>query len=123
MRSDDGSARWEFKVSDLLEKLQENLEIHIKEFEEAREGYLAELEEKLDNMLKEVREAGIRDEVNTYIDLEKPRSHEKDYERIIEVLEMTTAKTVHLTLGEFDKYVRDNWEWTDSFKMSNSKYR
>lgn len=123
MRSDDGSARWEFKVTDLLEKLMDNRAAHVKEFEEAREGYLAELEDKLTKMLNEVKTADLYTEVNTYIDLDKPKSHEKDYDRIIDVLEMTTADTVNLTLGEFDKYVRDNWEWTDSFKMSNSKYR
>jgi len=120
MRSDDGSARWEFKVSDLLEKLTANREAHVVEYKEAHLGYMEKLQETLETMLAEVE---LGKDIKTYIDLEKPRSHEKDYDRIIDVLEMTTAEVVHLTLGEFDKYVRDNWEWTDSFKMSNSLYK
>lgn len=127
MRSDSGEARWEFEVEDLLGKLRENQITHTKEAAEAREGYYRQLEDKVVRLLSSIREAsesGSTDEkVNTYdINLSFPEDHSKDYGRIIDVLEMTTAKTVKLTLSEFDKYVRDNWEWTESFKMSSSVY-
>jgi len=120
MRSDDGSARWEFAVEELRQKLTANREAHVQEYKEAFAGYMEQLQSKLETMLTEVE---LGKDIETYIGLDKPRSHEKDYDRILDVLEMTTAKTVKLTLGEFDKYVRDNWEWTESFKMSSANYR
>lgn len=117
--ADTGEARWEFLVSELSKKLKENRTKHIKEYKEALEGYKTKVEKKLEKMLSDHRKGK---DVDLYIKLEKPRSYEKDYDRIIEVLEWTTAETVKLTLSEFDKYVRDNWSWTESFKLSNSNY-
>jgi hypothetical protein len=121
MRSDTGEARWEFKVKDLVTKLRSNRTLHVHEFKEAWTGYMKALEDKLSGALEEVKSGK---DVDLYeLRLDKPHSHEKDYSRVIEVLEMTSADTVKLTLNEFDKYVRDNWEWTESFKMSSSAYR
>lgn len=120
MRSDTGTARWEFKVVDLLDKLRANRTAHVEEFAEAWQGYMTALETTLEGLLDTVRTG--RDVDMYKARLDRPSSHEKDYDRIIEVLEMTSADTVQLTLGEFDKYVRDNWEWTESFKMSSSNY-
>jgi len=126
MRSDSGEARWEFEVKDLLAKLVSNRDSHTLEAAEARRGYYKKLEERVLKLLTMVREAvqsgDTNEKADTYINLAFPEDHTQDYDRIIEVLEMTNANTVKLTLDEFDKYVRDNWEWMTAFKMSSSLY-
>lgn len=126
MRSDSGEARWEFKVTDLLEKLKSNRDQHTVEAAEARSGYydkaVSELEKLLDKAEKICAAGNGTKAVSTYVNLTFPEDHTRDYDRIIDVLEMTNAETVRLTLGEFDKYVRDNWEWMESFKTSSSYY-
>lgn len=121
MRSlgDNGSARWEFSVEELLTKLRENRTAHVEEYEEAHKGYMDKLKDKLRQMLESVEANKV---IDTHINFERPRSHEKDYDRIIEILEMTTADTVYLTLDEFDRYVRDEWDWTERFKSLSNAY-
>lgn len=119
MMSDTNEARWEFKVSDLLTKLKDNRELHVTEYNTAFKGYMEKLENKLSSMLSNVQN-GVN--IDTRITLERPQSHEEDYDRIIEVLDMTPADTVKLTLSEFDKYVRDKWDWTRGFKNTTSGY-
>lgn len=127
MRSDSGEARWEFKVTDLLEKLKSNRELHTTEAVEARSGYYSKVVHELEKLLDKAKKVAIdgdgTEKVDTYVDLSFPQDHTKDYNMIIDVLEMTNAETVKLTLGEFDKYVRDNWEWTETFKMSSALYK
>ncbi len=126
MRSDSGDARWEFKVSDLLVKLMGNKNLHTIEAAEARRGYyekaVKELNKLLDKAIKVAADDESTGKVDTYVDLRFPEDHTKDYDRIIDILEMTNAETVKLTLSEFDKYVRDNWEWTELFKTSSKFY-
>lgn len=126
MRSDTGEARWEFRVTDLLAKLEVNRDQHREEAEQARRGYYVKAVEKLQELLGKAETANLDGDrttpVETYVNLSFPEDHTKDYNRIIDVLEMTNAETVKLTLSEFDKYVRDNWEWTSSFKMSSEFY-
>jgi len=54
---------------------------------------------------------------NTY-----PETHADDYIGTIRRLELCVETEVELDTQEFDRYVRNKWEWRDSFICSNSGY-
>ena len=49
----------------------------------------------------------------------KPVSHEKDYDIAIRAMELSTAEFVYLEMGDFMKYVQDEWEWKNEFNSNN----
>ena len=62
------------------------------------------------------------EEVERYIEAVQPEDHTDDYSRVIEMLAMTTAEDIELSQDEFEKYVRDKWEWSAHAYASNSMY-
>lgn len=51
-----------------------------------------------------------------------PESHADDYIGTIRRLELCVEEKVELDTQEFDRYVRNKWEWRDSFLNSNTGY-
>lgn len=107
----------------LLEKLRENLEIHKKEYEEALAEFKARLIEDLQLAVKKVKKT---DDV---MDLEKfkfkisfPEDHSQDYQDVIEMLEMSTDDTINLDAQSFKAYIKNEWVWQQSFKMTKALY-
>ncbi len=52
---------------------------------------------------------------NVQLTVQKPISQEKQYDEVIEMLELSTAEFVLLTNSEFKSYVLDDWSWKPSF--------
>ncbi len=105
--------------SQLLEKLKENRKNHRKVFEEALEGYRKEVISVLEQKLEDARH-GKR--VTHYIELAEPMDQTKDYNRAIQMLEMSIDNTMEITQSEFAQYVMDDWAWKDQFLTCNSAY-
>lgn len=105
---------------ELLEKIKENLLAHNIEFGDAMDGFKSESIRELKNLLKDAKSGKVVP-ANIYFDI--PECHEKDYETIIEMLEMSVDRTVFLTRSEFKQYIRDEWQWKETFMMSNAKYK
>lgn len=104
----------------LIDTLKTNREAHIKEFEEAMDGYrvlaITKMKENLESAV-----AGR--EIERYIDvLAAPESHEKDYDDVLGLLEMGTTTSVKLDARSYKMYVKDEWAWTNNFKMSHHAY-
>ena len=70
---------------DLLKKVQTNRDAHRGIFEEAVEGYRKRSVEILEEHIQKIK-AGKLEEV--YVRLPRPSDHTKDYDRVIEMLEM-----------------------------------
>ena len=51
-----------------------------------------------------------------------PENHLDDYDRVIGMLEFSVADKVELTAQDFNAYVRNKWEWHNSFSSSNQAY-
>jgi len=106
---------------DLLEKLKENRKLHKKLVWEAQEGFKIAAKKKLEQLLEKVNKNEMVDFRKLY-ELDQPMDQTKEYDRAIEMLEMEVNETVVVTANEFRSFVQDNWDWTDSMLLSNTKY-
>ena len=115
----DGGFKMNFEVSELLIKLKTNLKDHKDIFQEATDGYLDSLHNQLSQMLDKVNKKEV---IEPDITLEKPRSHEKAYEKAIQMLEFTSDTVITLDQSLFDRYVLDEWDWSGRFLNNANLY-
>ena len=103
----------------LLEALRANRTRHVAEAAEAEKGFRRALEAELRKMLADVLEGRA---ARTSTDLKAPVSHERDYDVAIDMLEWSTATSIVVSSSQFRMYVRDEWDWKSTFKMSTERY-
>ena len=108
----------------ILERIRENRDNHVNAFEKAMEGYLVEVIEELEKVVKEsqfqlneVKKHGLAAWKNHvfYVKATKPEDHREDYDQVIDMLQMSNLDTIELDRDEFTKYVRDEWAWSKKF--------
>lgn len=104
----------------LIGILEANRKTHTENYVEALRGYRITCAELLAKELEKA-EGGQDFNVMNVIKHE-PKSYEKEYTRIIEMLKMDINKTVELTHSEFAHYVQDNWTWKESFMTGVTGY-
>jgi hypothetical protein len=100
------------KTSELLEVLKTNRQKHKEEYKESIRAYRVKAAELLN---RELQKAIAGKKFETSIPLTKPASHEKDYDLIIKMMEMTIDDTVSLTHNEFNQFANDEWSWKPNF--------
>ncbi len=103
----------------LLETLRSNLARHRQIVQEARDGYVKQAREALEKRLEQLRTGEL---VSLTFTLQPPADYTEVYENSIAMLEWNTAATVELEADEFRQLVRDEWDWTDQFLLSNRRY-
>jgi hypothetical protein len=103
----------------LLEILRKNRDAHTQEYSEIRKAFEEAFVKAAAKLLKSAK-AG--DYTKSSISLSCPNSHEKDYSRIIRMLEMSVATEVQVSEDQFQQYVEDDWDWKHSFELSKSTY-
>ena len=103
----------------LLKVLRANRTGHRKIMTKAQEGYRAAVIRELDAMLKEARDGR---SIRVFVNLVQPMDQTADYDRAIQMLEMSVAKTVLLSETDFNSYVLDNWAWKNNFTTTNAVY-
>ncbi len=118
------------RKEELLAKVLENRESHIKEYIEACEGYRQKALTKIDEVfaglkskiesLKEGQTIGL---MAVSFGLEVPETYEKEYDQVIMLLKMTTNEKIKLSSDEFACYVMDDWSWKETFTASNARYK
>lgn len=116
----------------LVDRVQNNRDKHVATFDEAWKGYLIEVQEQLDDCVKNYRVAvrdfkqGNGDNVEeiiqrvrkVYVNADKPENHADEYDRVIDMLAFTDEEKITLTPQEFNQYVRDEWAWSAKFASS-----
>jgi len=120
---------------ELLEMSVEAYEKQIKEEKvSAKKTFktaIEKLEEKFDEFIGTV-DSKVKAGENIYFDrslthldimipfgnLEKPENHSADYDSAIMKVKMSSFELISLSEQEFEKYVMNNWEWKDNFKMA-----
>jgi Sec7-like guanine-nucleotide exchange factor len=107
------------KKSDLIDVLKTNRDIHQKAFDEALAGYKIAVEKELKSKLKDLKTGK---DFNLYINLQKPVSYVKQYNDVIGMLEISTEEDVHITMEEYLKYYKNEWEWQATWQLSNAFY-
>lgn len=96
----------------LLAKLEQNRTDHRAIFEEALEGFKAEVTGELEQTLVRLRSGLYRD---VRISRPVPVDHTRDYDRAIEMVKMAIGDEITLTEEDFASYVMDDWGWQGQF--------
>ena len=101
--------------TNLLEILSENRKKHKEQYKETIKAFRVKAADLLNKELQKIV-AGKKFE--TYFDLQKPVSHEKDYDLVIKMVEMSVDDILELEQTEVNQLVNDECTWKSSFKMS-----
>jgi hypothetical protein len=103
----------------LLETVKKNRSQHEQDFTQAMAAYrrqmIVELKDKLANAMDEK-------DVQHHLTLPRPLNYLKEYDRTISMLEITTNSEIELTPDVFAQLVLDDWDWKQSFSLTNSSY-
>ena len=103
----------------VLTTLRTNKERHGKIVAEARTGYLKDAEVRLQECLERVRKG----ETDNVVFLERaPEDYSNVYTAAITSLEFSIQETVKLNASQVQTLLLDQWDWTRSFLVDNSKY-
>lgn len=115
------------KKDRLVKTLNENLEIHRREFGEATKGF-RDAQNRAIRVLNDATEHGrgniqkVHEAYRDLNNLDVPQDYSTDYERAIGLMDWEVEDTVKLSVSDFENYVQDNWNWKRGFKMSHSNY-
>lgn len=107
------------KRAKLLTAITKNRAAHRALFLKAQEGYREVVIGLLDEMLADARDGK---PVRTRVRVQAPEDHTEDYDRVIDMLTMSVDQTVTLSATDFNRYVRDKWEWTAAALWKNTTY-
>ncbi len=105
--------------AELLEKVRENRKAHHELFLKAQHGFRERAVEELDEMLNLAREG--RD-IRQYLGLTAPQDHTVEYDRAIQMLEMSQDDIVEIDHSAFAQLVRNEWAWFQAATATNMMY-
>ncbi len=116
--------------TELLEVLKKNRAAHVKEYDEACRDYRSAALLKIDEVFEEVRgqinrlkEGQTIAVVGLHFGLNPPVSHEKAYDQIIRMMEMSVDDEIQLTGSQFACFVMDDWDWKQQWAAGNTVYK
>lgn len=72
--------------------------------------------------IQELIEAGKEFYLRGLLNLIEPIDKTNDYDRALEMLQMSVDDVVEISDTEFQCFVQDQWAWTQQAFMSNTKY-
>lgn len=104
----------------LIEIIQKNYDDYCKQYREAIADYRVALRLKLIEALDTVSELkqSDYDVLSVKISFNPPVDHSKEYEEILEMLKMSVDDHINLDSESFRAYIKNEWNWTDSFLKS-----
>ena len=111
------------KVSDLLEALKKNREIHAAEFEEAKAAFIERMESDLKLALKKTKTGNFDEIKNIRLYPKVLENHVREYDEAIQMLQYTTTDIVEIDSETFRAYVNNEWAWSDTFKNVLNTYK
>ena len=112
----------------LIEILKKNREVHATEYKEAVVGFHVEALRAAEQHLANIKafelfeDKFIKETAYHYIRITPPQDHTKEYNDVIEMLEMSVDENIRLDSQAFRAYVKDEWTWSAQTKMLNSSY-
>lgn len=121
-----------FDKATVVETLKKNRAEHETIYTEAIEGYRAALREALQevvslvsekqNELEEKKVPSPHLAKSPLSKLSVPKNQLKEYDTVLEMLELTADDTIVLDQDQYNCYMKDNWYWMNDFLISNSAY-
>ena len=109
------------KKDELLKILRKNRAEHRDIFLKAQEKYREVAIKELDAQLKAAR-SGKPFVLAKIVQLILPKDYTTEYDRAIQMLDMSVDDTIIITAIEFQNYVQDIWNWSRDWAYSNSSY-
>lgn len=117
----------------LLKKLESNRAKHLLNYEKAKTGYNKLLRRELETKIRVLDgpDAGIpygkikgvtKEKDLARIVNQKPQHYLGYYDQAIEMLKFGEDTTVVLDAQQYQNYIRDDWDWSQSFTTSNTAY-
>lgn len=103
---------------ELIEKIRENKEIHIQEYEKAVIAYKEEALRQLEILMGKVQEG----DTKVRLELTSPIDNRENYDKVIEMFEWEVEHVVKLQQDEFREYVQDETDFAVRAKISNTAY-
>ena len=103
----------------LIDIITKNRDGHSDRYEKAWAGYRKEAIETLEDHLSALKDG--KRIAHVRMD-SAPTDHTEDYDRVLEMLNMSVDDTIELSNGEFQQYVQDDWNWSQMWNVSNTKY-
>jgi hypothetical protein len=105
----------------LLETIKKNRDEHRGLVKEAQKRFREIAIKALDATLKAALN-GKPFELNNLVAIRVPEDHTRDYDRSIQMLEMSVEDEIIVNEQEFQNYVQDIWGWSRNWAISNSDY-
>lgn len=107
----------------LLESLRINQKAHVEAYETAVDNFFLAWKDLLLSKLQEIQLQSVElEDVQSWLNLDKPRSHEDDYTRAIRMVELSLDDEFLLSESEFNSYVLDDWAWKKDFVAMSKTY-
>lgn len=103
----------------LVEALEVNRKGHREIFEEAREGYKKEAVKQLEDYIQRIKSGSLK---KVYVSLPVPEEHTDDYDRALQMIDMSNDDVFVLDESDYQSFVQDDWGWKRQFITSNSFY-
>ena len=113
---------YKVNIKELVETLKTNRDEHVGIVEEAQSEFRKEFISRLDDMLADARSGKA---IDTHIGMDIPSIHTAAFDNAIGLMEMTMRAdetTIEIDAHEYERFVRNRWEWTQAFRSSNSAY-
>ena len=107
------------RKDDLAKAVQANRDEHRKIFEEAVDGYKKRAVQLLEEHIARIRTGKLE---RVAVSMPVPEDHTHDYDRVLKMLEMSTADEIELDEHRFAQYVMDDWQWQRQFLTDSSAY-
>lgn len=110
----DGEITVTVKRLELLERLKKNREQHGENYKKAYADWQQDI---FDTVRKVSADFGKVDDIHSYpkelsdISGGEPSSYVKQYDRVIDMFEMSVSDTIELTQDSFNTYCRDEWDF------------
>lgn len=103
----------------LREKVEVNRALHRETFIEAMgifsERYVATVQTYLDDAKNGLR-------YQLVIQLPMPEDHTKDYDRVLEMIDMSVGDTMDLEEDDVASYIQDDWGWKRAWMTNTASY-
>jgi len=106
---------------DSISDVEKNHKVQLKNMRKSLRNFKKTIKEQVKKELLMVSEKN-KDGAFVYMKSKYPEDHSDDYIGTIRRLELSVDKEIELDNTEFDKYIRNKWEWRDSFISSNTGY-
>lgn len=102
----------------LINKIIENKENHIIEYDKAVIAYKKEAIKQLEQQMEEVKKGSLKAKLN----LITPIDNRENYDKILDMFKWEEDEIVELEQSEFNEYVQDETQFALQAKMSNMSY-